>query len=347
MEKDDKMKVLITGGQGYVGSVLSPYLAEKGYDVTVLDRGFFLNKVVIDEFKSKGINTLKDDIRYFEPNLLKNIDSVVDLAALSNDPAGELDSVKTLDINYIGRSRVARLSKAVGVKRYVLASSCSIYGFQDHLVDEESEINPLTTYAKANYLAESDNLRLADETFSPVALRFATAFGASPRLRLDIAINAMTYRSVTTKKIRLMRDGNQFRPFVHVKDMARAIEQVLRASNQAVSGQLFNVGADTQNVRIKEIAEKVGNITGNKNEIEWYGDPDVRSYQVSFEKIKKRLGFKCKYSIDYGIEEMTELFSNSKFNRREDMFTVDHYKSIMEDPYKNKGMLYNFDNRLL
>ncbi len=347
MSKGDQMKVLVTGGQGYVGAVLAPHLVDKGYNVTVLDRGFFLNNAIRENFERLGIKSLKEDIRFFEPGFLKGMDAVVDLAALSNDPAGELDQLKTLDINYLGRSRVARLSKAVGVERYVLASSCSTYGFQEDIVDETSPINPLTTYARANYLAESDNLPLSDDRFHPVALRFATAFGYSDRLRLDIAINAMTYNSINQGKVRLMRDGKQFRPFVHVRDMARAIEKVLAADQDIVSGEVFNVGSDNQNVMLEDVAETVIKLTGSANDIEWYGDPDTRSYKVSFSKMKKKLGFDCKYSIDYGVKEMSEKFRDSSFEFREDMMTVEHYKKIMESERTMRSAGYNLSSRTI
>ena len=341
------MKVLVTGGQGYVGSVLCPFLAEKGYDVTSLDRGFFSTDGTEKKFTEAGVKVINEDIRYFEPSLLRGYDAVVDLAALSNDPAGDLDPLKTLDINYVGRSRVARLAKAAGVSRYVLASSCSTYGFQEGIVDEKSEINPLTTYAKANRLAEVDNLGLADKDFSPVALRFATAFGWSERLRLDIAINAMTYNSLKDGKIRLMRDGKQYRPFVHVKDMARAIEFMLSKDTALISRNIFNVGTDSQNVQLHDLAKEVIKLTNPDNPIEWYGDPDVRSYRASFRKIRENLGFDCEYSISYGIKEMAEKFGSPEFDRREDMMTVEHYKRIMESEVRMNDIRYDIGVRTI
>lgn len=340
------MKILVTGGLGYVGSILCPYLSERGHIVTALDRGFFLNSDIEDSFRKNGIGIIRDDIRYFEPNILRGYDAVVDLAALSNDPAGDLDPIKTFDINHIGRVRVARLSKALGVERYILASSCSTYGFQDHIVNEESRINPLTTYAKANFLAESDNLGLADETFSPVALRFATAFGYSQRLRLDIAINAMTYNAIKDGKVRAMRDGTQYRPFIHVKDMARAIEHMLTSNSELISGKVFNAGSSSQNIQLSEVARKVIEVTGINDEIEWYGDPDTRSYRVSFDKIEE-IGFKSEYSIEYGIKEMAKAFLDSSFTYREDMKTVDHYRKLIDAGNMVNRYEYDKSSRIL
>lgn len=341
------MKVLVTGGEGYVGSVLCPYLSQQGHEVTSLDRGFFSNDDTMGLFEDNKIRIVRDDIRYFDPSLLRSFDAVVDLAALSNDPAGDLDPLRTIDINYAGRSRVARLAKAAGVKRYVVASSCSTYGFQDHVVDETAGINPLTTYAKANRMVEEDNLLLGDADFTPVALRFATAFGFSPRLRLDIAINAMTYHSMKNGKVKLMRDGNQYRPFVHVKDMARAIDLMLHADQEKISGQIFNVGSDDQNVQLKDVARMVIGATGIDEEIEWYGDPDTRSYQVSFRKIRETLGFNTEYGIEYGIKEMRDEFSKVTFSYRDDMMTVNHYRGIMEAEQTISGVRYDMGARTI
>jgi len=183
------MNVLVTGGAGYIGSVMSRILLEKGHKVTILDRLFFgtdSTKDIADK-----INLIKDDVRWFKPEILKNIDAVFDLAALSNDPSGELEPQKTLDINYTGRVRVANLAKKYGIKKYVLASTCSVYGFQEGIITEESGLNPLTTYAKANMMAEKEILPLADKTFSATVLRQATVYGFSYRMRFDLAINGM------------------------------------------------------------------------------------------------------------------------------------------------------------
>ncbi|MCZ2808638.1 MAG: SDR family oxidoreductase, partial [Candidatus Bathyarchaeota archaeon] len=183
------MNVLVTGGAGYIGSVMSRILLEKGYSVTCLDRLFFGTDSIKDI--ADKITLVKDDIRFFNPEILKGVDAVFDLAALSNDPSGELEPQKTLEINHNGRVRVARLAKKYGVKKYVLASTCSVYGFQEGIITEESGLNPLTTYAKANMMAEKEVLPLADKTFSATVLRQATVYGFSYRMRFDLAINGM------------------------------------------------------------------------------------------------------------------------------------------------------------
>jgi nucleoside-diphosphate-sugar epimerase len=178
-------QILVTGGGGYIGSVLVKILLDSGNNVTCLDRFFFGKEVLSDLTGNSKLKVIKDDIRWFDPSVLKNMDTVMDLAAISNDPSGELDPTKTFDINYLGRSRVARLSKQYGVKRYILASSCSLYGYQDGISDEASTLNPLTSYAKANMKAEEDVIPLSSPQFCVTLLRFATVYGYSKRKRFD------------------------------------------------------------------------------------------------------------------------------------------------------------------
>lgn len=199
------MRVMVTGGAGYIGSVLSRMLLDKGYDVTILDRLFFGSDSIKDI--SDRITLLKTDSRWYEPSALKGVDAVFDLAALSNDPSGELDQKKTLEINHEARARTAKLAKKNGVSKYVLASSCSVYGFQEGILTEQSTPNPLTTYAKANILAEKDNLTLGDKKFTSTAVRQATVYGYSGRMRLDLAVNGMVLGFFKNGKIPIMRDG--------------------------------------------------------------------------------------------------------------------------------------------
>ena len=178
------MKVLVTGGTGYIGRILIPDLIKKGHETTVIDRGFIDYSNPTDDY-GKEVKILRDDIRTCDPQLLKGFDAIIDLAALSNDPAGNLNKMSTWDINYIGRLRIARLAKKMGTSRYVVASSCSVYGFKDEICTEKTTVNPLTTYAEANVAVEKDNTALNDKNFWSTALRFATVFGYSPRFRLD------------------------------------------------------------------------------------------------------------------------------------------------------------------
>ena len=323
------MRVLVTGGAGYIGSILSRILLEKGYDVTCLDRLFFGTDPIKDI--ADKIRLIKDDIRWFKPEILKDIDAVFDLASLSNDPSGELEPQKTLEINYKGRVRVAKLSKKYGVTKYVLASSCSVYGFQEGILTEESNLNPLTTYAKANVLAEREIIPLADKSFTATVLRQATVYGLSPRMRFDLAINGMTLGFYRNGKIPIMRDGRQWRPFVHVKDTSNAFIKVLEADPELVCGQVFNVGSNEQNIQIYDLAKIVAESVGLPFKYEWYGSPDKRSYRVNFNKIKETLNFKPQYTPKEGAKEVYDALKEGKLNANDPRtITVKWYKHLLE-----------------
>ena len=323
------MRVLVTGGAGYIGSVLSRILLEKGYDVTCLDRLFFGLDPIMEV--AKKIRLIKGDIRWFKPEILKGIDAVFDLASLSNDPSGELEPQKTLEINHIGRVRVAKLSKKYRVSRYVLASTCSVYGFQEEILTEESSPNPLTTYAKANLLAEKEILPLADKSFSVTALRQATVYGLSPRMRFDLAINGMTLGFFKNGKIPIMRDGKQWRPFLHVRDTSSAFTKVLEADAELINGQVFNTGSNEQNVQIFSLAKLIAESINLPFNYDWYGSPDKRSYRVSFNKIKETLDFKPRYMPKEGAKEVFDALRDGRVSGDDPRtITVKWYKHLLE-----------------
>ena len=323
------MRVLVTGGAGYIGSVLCETLIEKGHDVSCLDR-FFFGKEALENVSGK-INLIKDDIRWFNPDILKGVDAVLDLASLSNDPSGDLDPQKTLDINYKGRVRVATLSKKYKVKNYVLASTCSVYGFQEGTLNEDSKLNPLTTYAKANMMAEKEVLPLADNSFTVTVLRQATVYGFSHRMRFDLAINGMALGFFKNGKIPIMRDGKQWRPFVHVKDTSNAFISILESNRKLVNGQIFNVGNNEQNLQIFDLAKMVAESINLPFNFEWYGSPDMRSYKVSFDKIKEQIGYKTSYTPKEGAKEVFNALKEGKLNPEDPRtITVKWYKHLLE-----------------
>ena len=325
------MKVLVTGGAGYIGSILTRMLLERGYKVKCLDRFFFGMESLKDVMSDPNLEIIKDDVRWFDPNILKDVDAVLDLAALSNDPSGELDPAKTYDINYLGRVRTARLSKEYGVERYILASSCSVYGFREGVIlDENSPVSPLTTYAKCNVLAERAVLPLADEKFTVTALRQATVYGLSPRMRFDLAINGMVLGAFKNKKIPVMRDGTQWRPFIHVKDTSKAFITVLESPKEKVNGQIFNVGSNEQNIQIYPLAKMIGEAIGEPIDIEWYGSPDKRSYRVNFDKIRNVLGFRPNYTPKDGAKEVYEALENGIVTDSLKTKTVEWYKYLLQ-----------------
>ena len=332
------MRVLVTGGAGYIGSTLTRMLLERGYDVIVLDRLFFgiePLREVLDEIK-----LVKDDIRWFDPNVLEGVDAVIDLAALSNDPAGELDPRKTYDINYKGRVRVAALAKRAGVRRYVYASTCSVYGSQEGLLDEGSPTRPLTAYAKANLMAEQEILNMHDRGFVAVSLRQATVYGYSYRMRFDLAVNGMVRALFSQGKIKVMRDGSQWRPFVHVRDTCEAFIKALEAEAELVNGEVFNVGSDDQNVQIFQLARMVAEACGRPFIYEWYGDPDRRSYRVSFRKAREVLGFKARFTIADGAREVWRALEGGLVDPDDPKtITVKWYKELLENPSAHPDVL--------
>lgn len=324
------MRVLATGGAGYLGSTLVPYLLGQGHEVTVIDR-FFFGMDNLPAEQPGRLRLIRDDIRWCDGELFEGHDAVVDMAALSNDPAGAMDPWKTYEINYLGRSRVARLAREAKVGRYLVTSSCSQYGFQEGILTEESPAKPLTAYARANVLVEKDNLPLATPEFCPTAVRFSTLYGLSPRMRFDLAVNGMVLGATRTGKIPVMRDGKQWRPFLHVRDAARAILTVLTAPVDAVRGNVFNVGSDDQNYQVGPLADIVAGAMRSPPALEWYGDIDSRSYRVSFAKVKRELGYEPRLRPPDAVREIEDALAAGTVAPSEKTKTVDWYRHLMTD----------------
>jgi nucleoside-diphosphate-sugar epimerase len=324
----NRKRVVITGGSGYIGSVLSQLLVEAGYQVRVLDRFFFGDTIP----ENSHIEKIKVDSRSLSIDLLEGAYGVLDLAAISNDPAGELDPVKTLDINYRARRRLQELASDAKVERYILASSCSVYGFQEGILDETSPVNPLTTYAEANIRAEDSALDLLNRgTDMGITLfRQATMYGLSPRMRFDLAINGMTLGMWQNGSIPLLRDGQQWRPMIHIRDTSKAFIAALGAAKDTVNGQRFNVGSNEQNYQIMQTAELVAKGLNKPFQFEWYGEPDHRSYQVNFDKIKNTLGFSPDWTADKGATEIVEALQNGTVKPDQVTKTVAWYSSLLE-----------------
>ena len=321
-------KVLVTGAGGYIGCVLVPMLLDKGYKVRALDRYYFGRELLTNH---DNVETVYEDIRRIKPEHFADIDYVIDLAALSNDPSGELFQNSTWQINHVARVNVANLAKQCGVKRYILPSSCSIYGFQEEgvIADETSQTNPLTTYAKANLRAENGIRPLADDKFCVIVLRQATVYGYSPRMRFDLAINGMSYGAWKDGVLPLMRDGSQWRPMVHVKDTAAAICFMLEADMDKVNGEIFNVGSEENNYQLKPLAEKVAEAVPRDVTIEWYGDPDHRSYRVSFNKIES-LGYKARYVAEDGVREICDALEKGVLDKTDKTITLKWYQELVK-----------------
>lgn len=327
------MKVLVTGTDGYIGSVLGPHLIEKGHQVTGLDTGFYRAGWLFNNGNTIYPSYIHKDLRNITLKDLKGFEAIVHLAELSNDPLGKLNPEITFKINHEGSVRLATLCKQAGIKRFVYASSCSVYGEgNDGYKTEESEVNPQTAYAECKTRVERDVSKLADDDFSPSFLRNATAYGASPRMRFDIVLNNLAGLAWTTGVIEMISDGMPWRPLVHIKDISKAIACTLEAPQEVIHNKVFNVGDTDENFRVREIAQIVGSaFPGCKTT---FGDSggDNRSYRVSFEKINTQLpGFKCEYTAKDGAKELYQLFK--KIDLDPEVFNANPYTRLKQLKY--------------
>ncbi len=304
------MKILVTGTEGYLGSLLAPLLLEAGHEVLAVDTGFYKAGWLYNG-AARSAETLNKDLRALTQEDFTGVEAVVHMAELSNDPIGALSPTITYDINHQGSLHIARLAKRAGVSRFVYMSSCSVYGVatgQDY-VDEEGALNPQTAYAICKTLVERDLKPMADEHFSPTFLRNATAYGASPRMRFDIVLNNLSGLAWTTREIKMISDGTPWRPLVHALDICKAIRCVLSTPREAVHNEVFNVGDTRHNYQVRDIARLIAQaLPGCKLSFGEQGS-DNRSYRVSFDKINSGLpGFSCDWDAKRGARQLLGLF---------------------------------------
>jgi nucleoside-diphosphate-sugar epimerase len=299
------MRILVTGHHGYIGSVMVGVLTQGGHEVTGLDAYFYEGCNFGPE--PAPVPAVRKDIRDVVPSDLHGFDAVVHLAALSNDPLGCIDESCTYDINYRGSVRLAEAAKAAGVRRFLFASSCSLYGAAGNaMLDETASFNPITAYGRSKVLVERDVSKLADSTFTPVFLRNATAYGLSPRLRADIVVNNLVGLAYSTGEVLIQSDGTPWRPLVHVLDISRAFLAVLEAPREAVHNEAFNVGSSDENYQIRDVADIVRSVVpGCVVSYAEGGGPDPRCYRVSCEKLTRHVpGFRTEWSVRRGAEEL-------------------------------------------
>jgi len=306
-------RVLVTGHDGYIGQVLVPMFQQAGHDVVGIDSCLFNACKFGDQPPQPRF--LRADVRDVDSSAFEGIDAVVHLAAISNDPLGDLNPECTYEINHRATIRVAQMAKAAGARRFLYSSSCSLYGAQgDAPIDESAEFNPVTPYGKSKVFSERDLSALADDNFSPVYLRNSTAYGVSPRLRGDLVVNNLTGFAVTTGKVFLKSDGTSWRPLVHIADISRAFLALMQADAEIVHDQPFNIGTTTENYQIRDVARIVEEVVPDSTitlSDEAFNDP--RNYRVTCDKIAREVpGFKPQWTVRRGVEELYNAFTRNR-----------------------------------
>jgi nucleoside-diphosphate-sugar epimerase len=373
--------VLVAGGAGYIGSVLTELLLDAGHRVRVLDRLFFGRELLAPLEKRDGLTIIREDIRYAKIDAFDGVDVVMDLAGISNDPSADLAPSITEDINLGGATHIATLAKQAGVSRYVYSSSCSVYGHNGaeaegngnghgashgsgagsgrgegglmtsvqtavktangHRLTEDSPKAPVSHYARTKIAAEAELLKLHDEAFTVVLLRNATVYGLSYRMRFDLVINLMTLYAYKSRKLYVMGGGNQWRPLVHVRDVARAFLHVMEAPRELVAGQAFNVGSNEQNFQVYQIAQMIRDVVPHTELEVVPDDPDKRSYDVSFDRIEQTLGFRTEKSPYEGIVEVKQALERGRVNDAIQTKTVNYYKYLLDAEKLLQEVSYN------
>ena len=323
-------KIVVTGAGGYIGTQIIRDLLDLGHQVIGIDRFFFGFEPVSEFAGNKSFSLVKKDIRDLIPEDLAGVEAVFDLACLSNDPAGEIDPQLTYQINRDGRIHVAETAKKAGVNKYILSSSCSVYGQGDEVkLNEKSKTNPISVYAKSTLEAEQHNLELADNNFSVTALRNATVFGLSTRMRFDLVVNLMTLSAFQKERIIVMGGGLQWRPLVHLKDVSRAFISTFLAPTKIVNQNIFNIGLT--NIQIKNLSYMVSETLPFKIDIDIApDDSDKRDYNVDFTNAQDQIGFTAQRSIQEGVIEIYNALKSGNVDTGIKTVTVQWYKNILE-----------------
>lgn len=336
--------VLVIGGAGYIGSVVTELLLDQGHQVRVLDRFFFGRDLLAPLAKREGLTIIRDDTRYTGAAAFEGVDVVMDLAGISNDPASDLAPRITEEINLTGALHIARLARSAGVTRYLYSSSCSIYGHNNgngERLTESSPTAPVSLYARTKIGAEDALAKLNDDNFTVVFLRNATVYGLSYRMRFDLVINLMTLYAYKHRRLYVMGGGQQWRPLIHVRDVARAFLLMMDAPKEKVAGQAFNVGSTDQNYQIYRIAQMVRDVVPHTDLEIVPDDPDKRSYNVSFDKIERELGFRVEKTPYEGIVEVKQALEQGRVEETIRTKTVHYYRYLLDAEKLLQEVSYN------
>ena len=330
------MNILVTGHKGYIGTVLTTMLMAKGHIVVGLDSDLYKQCTFGEPLLD--VTTITKDIRDIQLADLHGFNAIIHLAALSNDPLGNLNPQLTYEINHLASVRLAELARAAGVPRFLFSSSCSTYGAAgDKMLTEEAAFNPVTTYGHSKVLVEQDVAKLADDYFSPTFLRNGTAYGVSPRLRFDIVLNNLVAWAYTTGKVYIKSDGSPWRPIVHIEDISRAFLTLVEAPKELIHNQAFNVGTNSENYRVRDLAEIVREtVPGCQIEYAKEAEPDIRNYRVNFDKLRTMFpNFSLKWNARLGAQELyqayqrvgltLEEFEGPRYKR------IDHLKKLLQE----------------
>jgi len=342
------MRVLITGHNGYIGSVLAPMVQAAGHDVVGLDT--FLFEQGTFGHDGPEIDALRIDLRDVQIADLRGFDAVMHLAALSNDPLGDVNPEITYDINHLGSVRLARLAKEAGVGRLIFASSCSLYGVAgDEMLTEEAAFNPITPYGVSKVLFERDVAKLADDNFSPTFLRNSTAYGVSPRLRADVVVNNLVAIAYTTGEVVIQSDGTPWRPLVHIEDIGRAFLAVLHAPRELVHNEAFNVGRSEENYRVRDLGGLVEQVVpGSRVKYAEGGGPDPRCYRVDCTKLMRTLPeYQPQWTVRRGMEQLRDAFEANGLTRDELLgdkyFRIKRIRALQSEGLLNASLRWTSD----
>lgn len=346
------MKVLVTGSHGYIGTVLVPMLTKKGHEVVGLDTDYYERCTFSGAVPD--VETIKKDVRDVEKNAVEGFDAIIHLAGLSNDPLGDYRPELTEDINEKASVRLAQIAKAVGVKRFLFASSCSNYGAAgDNFLTEEASFNPVTPYGRSKVKVELALQKMADKEFSPTYIRASTAYGVSPRLRFDLVTNNLTAWAFTTGRVYLKSDGSPWRPIVHIEDISRAYIAALQAPRELIHNEAFNIGTTTENYQIREIAELVKEVVpGCKVDFAPDAGPDKRNYRVDCNKLARVLrDFKPQWTARRGIKQLYEAYKKAGLTLEEfegpKYMRIAHIKSLAEEGRLDENLRWKVPNRMV